>query len=83
MEDAVGVDRAVAEDLGRDPVSGPSLESAVAVVNSFMFEASGRERPGAAAQSDLPVSASTTSSPLAEPPPWRSQERIWSQLPLA
>ena len=34
--------------------SGPKRESAVEVVNSFMFEASGRGRPAARAQRALP-----------------------------
>ena len=34
-------------------VSGPSRESAVEVVNSFMFEASGRGVPAALPQTDL------------------------------
>ncbi len=49
--------------------SGPKRESAVAVVNSFVFEASGRCRFAARAQTALPLSASTTNSPLAAPPP--------------
>jgi hypothetical protein len=50
-------------------VSGPRRESTVAVVNSFMFEASERWWPGALAQTTLPDSASTIRSPLAAPPP--------------
>ncbi len=49
-------------------VFGPSLESAVAVVKSFMFEASGRGVPGALPQTTSLLSASTTISPLADPP---------------
>ena len=65
MEDAVVVDLAVGEDPGRDLASGPKRESAVAVVKIFMFEASGRWRRAARAQSALPVLASTTKRPLA------------------
>ena len=39
---------------------GPKRARAVDVVNSFMFEASGRRRLAARAQTASPVSASTT-----------------------
>ncbi len=63
-------------------LSGPRRESAVEVVNSFMFEASGRCVPAALAQRTSPPSF-TTSRPLAEPPPRVSQPRIWSHAWLA
>ncbi len=49
--------------------SGPKRVSAVEVVNSFVFEARIRGRFAARAQTGLPVSASSTNNPLAEPPP--------------
>ena len=63
--------------------SGPRRDSAVAVVNSFMLDANGRCRPGALAQTTSLLSDSTTSSPLAAPPPRVSSPRIWSQAWLA
>ena len=47
--------------------SGPKLPSAVAVVNSFVFEASCRLRPEPIANRTLPLSASITQAPLRPP----------------
>jgi len=55
----------------------------VAVVNIFMFDASGNCRSAALAQRTWPLSASATIRPLAAPPPCCSHPRIWSQARLA
>ena len=51
--------------------SGPKLPSAVAVVNSFVFEASTSLRPAPLANSTLPLAASMTQAPLRPPAPRR------------
>src|SRR6187549_120866 len=63
-------------------VCGPSRASVVAVVKSFVFEASDRARFGDCVQT-VPRLSSTTTSPLAVPPPLSRARRIASHLALA
>ena len=56
MQDAFAVDLPVGEDLGRDrALPARSARATAEVVNSFMFDASGRWRRAARAQTGLPV----------------------------
>ena len=82
MQDPARLQGAVAEDPGRDAEVGPQPASAVEVVNSFMFEASGAALCAARWQMTWPVWASSTIRPLACPPPRTSRPfSAWQSCP--